>query len=130
MTMLPPAATGGRRRGTRRQIAQAHWFAPFDAGCRDYRLLLTFFKPEASTTAADALRRMSARRREPNPCLRILAMSAIEKSHEPMKRCPAAEGVVIASSCSVARSRTSTTLKPKRGKAGIDPSKSFLTAYW
>jgi hypothetical protein len=28
-------------------------------------LLLTFFKPEASTTAADALGRMSAPRREP-----------------------------------------------------------------
>jgi hypothetical protein len=42
-----------------------------------------------------------------------------------MKRCPAAEGVVIASSCDVAISRTSTTLKPKRGKSGIEPSKSF-----
>ena len=45
-----------------------------------------------------------------------------------MKRCPAAEGVVIASNCSAAMSRTSTKLKPKRGNAGIEPSRSFLTA--
>jgi len=45
-----------------------------------------------------------------------------------MKRCPAAVGVVIASSRNDTISRKSTNLKPKRGKAGIEPPKSFLTA--
>ena len=43
------------------------------------------------------------------------------------KTLPAASGVVIASTCRRATSRTSTTLKPKRGRAGIEPSNSFLT---
>jgi hypothetical protein len=45
-----------------------------------------------------------------------------------MKRCPAARGVVIASNCSAAMSRTSPTEKPTCGNPSIEPSKSFLTA--
>ena len=56
-------------------------------------------------------------------------MSAIQQnSHETMKRCLVAEGVVIASNCNAAMSRTSTSEKPKCGNAGIEPSRRLLTA--